>query len=528
MKILICSTQFPGYGGGATNSYNIHKFLQWMGFVNTYVVFFVHDKFYNMEGFDYNPEKLNNVMCYNRKDIDYKAFVETVNSTGSPDILLCKNIWAARVIPPLFDCAKVYLVSGSASLTEMFKTDNNICYSDVDISKSAQNAQEVDAINLNDYVMCNSEISYAVTKNIYDAILHDKCGRLYTTYVTSLCTTQNYDFSNKTNCIDVAYLASNFDRSIKGKSTFEKIAHQCEKRNMSITFLVVGDNYDTLDLPVSDRITFYKMSKVCNSRVIELLFNTKVLLVPSLYEACPNIMHEALSCGTNVLTSRNVGSHEILDEGCIVNSYHDVDEWCDKINALIHSNTPVDSKYSISIITQLFEVFYISWVRSMFGAAKSKVLHVDYDFLKLFGMDAVQKLTTAGYMIMLPDICYSIDNRDIKYQNQVIKFIRQTKTLISDNKSNIYPSSKREVLSMYKHSDDYVVYTNTNASKIEKHFPKVKIFTKMSAMNGTGKNKLVINLYPSDKSAIDICRFVSEFPAEFEHILILSSINKYV
>ena len=105
---MVSSTQYPGYGGAATNAYQIITFLRQNG-VNTVGVFF-----HNRLDVNYDPEEIGGIFLYlsNKYDKDQVRCDVKSYLKAEPNYCLAKNYIAPLVCKELFNCYTVYLVSG--------------------------------------------------------------------------------------------------------------------------------------------------------------------------------------------------------------------------------------------------------------------------------------------------------------------------------------------------------------------------------------------------------------------------------
>lgn len=107
LKLLVASTQWPYYGGSATNAYQLIKYLRKLG--------------YNVAGLYFNDQVIGDVDQIGGVFVGSgckQALIEYLG--GWPDIILGKNYLAPLIAKKLFPFAKlVYLLSGSAHLATL-------------------------------------------------------------------------------------------------------------------------------------------------------------------------------------------------------------------------------------------------------------------------------------------------------------------------------------------------------------------------------------------------------------------------
>ena len=142
MRILIISTQYPGYGGGATNSYSLIKRMRLDGFRCAGV--FLED------AAKIDPEKIGGIF----NNINHAGISKYLG--GSPTHVFGKNYKAPYVGAKAFPKAKnIYLVSGCPHMISVSK--KGFSAMEYIASKKKFNfSAEVKAIKAVDFVVPNS------------------------------------------------------------------------------------------------------------------------------------------------------------------------------------------------------------------------------------------------------------------------------------------------------------------------------------------------------------------------------------
>ena len=83
-------------------------------------------------------------------------------------------------------------------------------------------------------------------------------------------------------------------------------------------------------------ILFLFLEEVCHylrntAACLEKMKESKLLLLPSLFDSSPNTLYEALDNGCNILTSKNTGNWELFNTKSVCNDIYNKDEWINKI-----------------------------------------------------------------------------------------------------------------------------------------------------------------------------------------------------
>jgi hypothetical protein len=116
-------------------------------------------------------------------------------------------------------------------------------------------------------------------------------------------------------------VASSFKRDIKGGDLGLKIFS--DSRLAKYSKVVVGDDNEIFESVAN--ITRYPL--ILNAKVKEIMGTVKILIVPSVFEASPNVQVEAECCGARVLSSLNIGNAEYFNDMYLVSDRDCVDEW---------------------------------------------------------------------------------------------------------------------------------------------------------------------------------------------------------
>lgn len=345
-KILIISNSYPNYGGQSTTAYNLLKLLKQHGFDAK--ALYINDA----KHAEIDPEKTG----ASHKIVLKKSLVQRLYQwlRRNRGISLNKQVSAARnyyflmrlfprllyfqfskkfspeliitnipsyywLIRNIFRNRKVMLIIGSSP--EM----NKLC------------KQKIDAVT----IIGNPEIGLNALKNIYKPNYHNafilfnsgitktiysklqiKTGDAYVQYFNFAPYKPSHykPFDERSN--DIAFIASLYSRTIKNAPlAFDIFSAFPDARKLAVGN--ESENFGTIPHTTISSLT-------TQAAIMQHLADTKVLLITSYFDSSPSVLSEAILSGCNVLVSKNVGWHDMLDERCVVQQYDDVNEWKEK------------------------------------------------------------------------------------------------------------------------------------------------------------------------------------------------------
>lgn len=330
-RVLVTSTQWPYHGGASTNSYALVKYLRSNG-IDAAGIFF--DSTNNQV----DPDRIGGIWRVNSNgsenefpNIIKPKIIEYLG--GTPDLILAKNYAAPILSRDMFSTSKIaYMVTGSPHMIKLsaegISAKKYLQLERVDLFKP-----EVNAINASNVVIPNSKLGRKLLIKHYGNM-----SKILNPIDTSMAINNhgiNKKFSDR--IYDVAFIASNLKRDVKNAEFAKKIFAKIPTSKK----IVLGDNNDSF-LSVANTKVYPSMS---HKDVIAIMNNTKVVICTSYYDASPNTIKEAISCGCNILLSENCGWHETYPREFVCSDVYDINEWIDKIKFLIKN----DVKYSIDI-----------------------------------------------------------------------------------------------------------------------------------------------------------------------------------
>lgn len=319
--VIISSTQYPGYGGAATNAYKLIKFYRENG-IKTFGLFF-----YDMPVVNYDPENIGGIYLANNhqdKIATYNIKTYVYNYLKhKPTICLAKNYVAPVICKKIFNCYTIYLVSGmnySKKNLEIFKNSNCSNILDFDFNYK-DNILEIECNNISDLIVINSKLCMDIFKKKYP----EYCFKIYKNYIdTTNILYENIEPININKKYDIILCCSNLTRLVKNNLFLIDILNDIKLKNYKKC--IIGNSNEYFQGIPNTNLFGLLTQKECESYFQE----SKLLLFPSLFDANPNTVREALANNCLVLTTKNIGFYEILPNEFICNSYNK-NEWIEKI-----------------------------------------------------------------------------------------------------------------------------------------------------------------------------------------------------
>ena len=321
--IVIASKQYAGYGGAATNAYNLVIYLRKHGF-NVCGIFFNNDLNVN-----YNPEKLNGIFIYRYNFNKNKVLSDILNYTNKTiDICLAKNYDTPNFCKYIFNCKVIYLVSGISYFLNKNLIATDVLNDKYIINNLERNPQEVKSINNSDLIVCNS----LLTKKLYNKIWPESKNKLYSNYIDTsdeVLNKQKNIINNKERIYDIVFCVSNLSRIQKNIDLVVKIFNNIKLKDYRKCIIGFDNNDDTKKkLNKNFNIEFKGLLEP--KLVLEILNQSKILLMPSFFDSNPNIVKEALLYKCIPIITKNIGGYEIFPEDYICSDFNE-NTWVNKI-----------------------------------------------------------------------------------------------------------------------------------------------------------------------------------------------------
>jgi hypothetical protein len=337
--IVISSTQYPGYGGAATNAYQIIKFLRHNG-INTVGVFF-----HNRLDVIYDPEEIGGIFLYleNNYVADKVRNDVRLYLKSEPNYCLAKNYRAPHICKEIFNCYTVYLVSGINHFSLFYPDTSALELLDNSfiIDKNNKIDEEIKTCNSCDSIIVNSKLTYDIFKKIYPEYINKLKQPLDTTF----CIKQLKQAFEKE--YDIILICSNFKRKMKNNLFLIDVLKNREFDNYKK--LIIGENSNIFKDINNVTILPLQIQEKC----LEYMSKSKLLLHPAVFESNSNTIREAYYHKCLPMITRNVGYNELFPDYLICKNFT-VEEWVNKIKYVLNNynnikNNVIDFNTSLDI-----------------------------------------------------------------------------------------------------------------------------------------------------------------------------------
>jgi glycosyltransferase involved in cell wall biosynthesis len=332
-NILIITSQYPSYGGAATNSYNIHNVLQNYKQFNTHSLF-IHNEMISKT--EYNPNNYLNIHFWVSNISNLKNAILNIKNNYKQsklffyyyDYILAKNYFTPILSSHIFNYNKlIYMVSGINQLNNYNKPAHHI------ITNKEQFKviyTELLTIQKSDIIIINSQLTLDIFNYIYDKYLDNKKIILDNTSSINFNkkSINNINIANKK--YDIIIVCSNLERTCKNNLFLIKLLNLPDFHSLSKC--VIGTKNEKFENLHNTDI--YEL--MTNSDVLEYMKLSKILLFPSFYDSNPNTIYEAYFSKCLVLTTYSVGIAKYIPTISLCESYQ-LEEWSNKLKFLIQN-----------------------------------------------------------------------------------------------------------------------------------------------------------------------------------------------
>ena len=348
IKVLVCSTQYPYYGGAATCAYHSIEYLRKTGY-DVYGIFFD-----NTKDKDFDPDNMGGILKveirkgYNLKKPNLLSHVKdrVINYLGGyPDIIFAWNYGSPLIIKKIFKNSKiVYAVTGLPTVTlgDKSPVNNNISVQKVMTEKNMGILNddlydtEKKAIEVSDIILPYTKLIENFHDLFYDDYKEKLNGYINTAIGNVIEHTEKYQYNKK---IDLVALSSNWYRLVKNLRLLLNIYERFPEHNKIIIGLDNRDNVSDEYKQLYQKATNMKNLKIYPlikyEEAQKLVAESRLLVCPSYSESGPNVVIEAYLQKTQVVTSKNIGLYNYIEEYGICQDVYDVNEWENKIKYIL-------------------------------------------------------------------------------------------------------------------------------------------------------------------------------------------------
>ena len=337
--IVISSTQYPGFGGSATNAYQLILQFRKNGY-NVAGVFFNNDL-----NVDYNPDNIDGIFIY-KYDYDSNIVKRDICSYlhEEPNMCLAKNYLAPKFCKNIFNCYTVYLVSGINHFRLFFPEKSALEILDNKFSMNTKfvNNNELFTNQICDKIVCNSLLTKKIYTKIYPEFIHKISNVVDTTSISKKIVI------NSKKIYDIIVVCSNLSRKCKNNSFLVDVLKQNIFNNHKI--IIVGDEYTEFQ-KIHNVICTGLLS---HNDTISTIAKSKILLLPSFFDSNSNTVREAYNHKCIPIITKNIGFSELFPKYFICNNF-EINEWTNKILVILNNydkfkHIKIKYKTSISVL----------------------------------------------------------------------------------------------------------------------------------------------------------------------------------
>ena len=280
MRILYCCTQRPGYGGASTEAYESIKWLRKLGH-------HTHGVFVDDRPDLCDPDRIGGITAAPWSVMERPGAL----LSGSFDVAIGKNWAAARLIQNL-PIPTIYITSGIQALS----------YPPFSPSSQTFVPGTTDMIGFTaaGRVIVHSALDMAIYNKWMQANLIAKI--VPEVIRTSVLAANPPDGPVKPlgeRRWDICMAASTWERATKGPAVAKAI---CERFKSSRKIVVCGEKFAV------SGVDCYGL--IGHAQMLRVMADSRVVVVPSMYDSSPNVYVEAVHAGCNVVVSPAVGNIE--------------------------------------------------------------------------------------------------------------------------------------------------------------------------------------------------------------------------
>lgn len=273
-NILFLCTDYPNFGGAATNCNDIQNFYS--SDHKTYSIFYTENC----------KQEKNQKHCIT----NYDNFVNELKSMEfTPDLIILKNFLPTGVnIKDHFDCPVWFCIPGifSESLNRYYTAFTTNSEYNIYIEQKI-----LDQIKKSDMNFCNSYHTKKILLKYYGI----ETELFYSNFVKFYKKKIEHDDNFNNRKYDYGLVMSSFDRKIKNVS--ESISSLIGKKNV----ILIGNKCQKY---LHYGFTCIELEN--NNEVMKKLKEIKYIIQDSFYESCSNVKIEAIFSGCILMDSKNI------------------------------------------------------------------------------------------------------------------------------------------------------------------------------------------------------------------------------
>tara|TARA_B110000971_G_C20038478_1_gene515971 strand:+ start:619 stop:3873 length:3255 start_codon:yes stop_codon:yes gene_type:complete len=284
---LFISGDIPGYGGAATNIYEIFKYYkQKYACCSLFISNFINKNKFENEEIDLFITNTYNIYSTVSKIL---KIIEPYNNV----IIIYKiHNTITTIIEPYFKQKNIkkiiYLCSGLSSLSTHYK--KYLCVNNNHPVKIIES--DLIPIEKSDITIVNSNITHKFLKKYTKKDI-----KIVNTSIIFKNINVNNKFKN-----DIIFSSSSYKRIIKNSKLAVKVFSHPSLINLKK--IIIGSDFPNDIHNIKNLI--YINKNIDHPDFLELLKNTKIVFIPSYYDSSPNILYEAICNSVIPLVSNNI------------------------------------------------------------------------------------------------------------------------------------------------------------------------------------------------------------------------------
>jgi len=279
---LFMSLDYPGFGGAASNMLEIYNY-----YISKYnllsLLLFITDK---NDGLKYNDPD-NNIFVTNIKNIE--TTMKLINTK------INTNLGTKHFIINI-----IYKIYSTIKTVRPYINDYNInkviyfCSGLKSLQNQTNKHEECDIepFKTSDICVVNSNVTYNYVKKYYNKQINIVNTSIIFKEV-SLKQNNKFDF---------IFTTSSYKRIAKNaKLALEIFSHPKMKKFKKI---IIGNDFPISKINNIDNLTYMKLTS--NNEFISILQQTKMFIIPSIYDSMPNALYEAICNGVIPYISKSI------------------------------------------------------------------------------------------------------------------------------------------------------------------------------------------------------------------------------